>query len=67
MGLQDKMVSMIVEEAWSKVKNAVGDGGRELLKNPWPIIDTFRFIAEQLERYALSHNIPRQEGKKNGS
>jgi hypothetical protein len=39
----------------------VGEGGQELLKNPWPLIDTFRFLADAMESYARSKNIQRKE------
>jgi hypothetical protein len=42
----------------------VGEGGQELLKNPWPLIDTFRFLAKIMEEYAVSHNIARKEEKR---
>lgn len=61
MGLQDKMVALVVSEAWNTVKGAVGEGGQELLKNPWPLIDTFRFLANQMEGYAQRNNIPRKK------
>jgi len=64
MGLQDKMVALVVGEAWEKVKGAVGEGGQELLKNPWPLIDTFRFLAKIMEEYAVSHGIARKEEKR---
>jgi hypothetical protein len=55
--LTRKIVEAVVESAWEKIKAGVGEGGKELLKNPWPMIHTMRFIAGQLEAYAQEMNI----------
>jgi len=62
--LTKKIVEAVVESAWEKIKAGVGEGGKELLKNPWPMIRTMQFIAGQLESYARENDIP--EGGRKG-
>jgi hypothetical protein len=66
MGMQERVIEAVVAETWNKLKAAVGEGGQALLANPWPLITTFRFLADALEGYARSRGLPGEHKKGGG-
>jgi hypothetical protein len=61
LSLGDKMMEVMITTFWEGLKDAVKDGGREVLKDPWPIVRALRFGAAKLEEYALAKGIPDKE------
>lgn len=64
MSLSASIAAAVADNIWQKVKSGLGEGGKELLKNPWPAIMGLRSLADMLEQYARSQGIPEPPARK---